>query len=415
MLRVLTPIALGLLFSACAEPEPRAVLPGDLLISQLYMTGAVPSGGTERYFSDQFIELVNTTGDPLDLSGLRIGDVYGAAGEINPGMQPDSFRERRPDEVVMSSVWRFPDGAHVDPGMTVAIAHDGTNHRPFSDVDLSAAAFETYVGDSERDDDHPTVPNMESVVYNGGFDWLLTVFGPSVVLFDATTELSEVAGARALPAVPISAVFDGVETLMDEDSAAFKRLPDAIDSGFAWSDGPYTGVSLHRRATDGEWQDTNDSSADFERGEPMLTQVLTEGQVTGTPTVQLGTGTAAYETLEEGDTIELVAGIQGGWHVDATVACEGVEPDGVTLAYDAVSVEGERVSFTTQALLASESVLDTEPGWQRVGDRIVFDIGDPSDVVGQTVIVRVTATLGQASWSDELSVVVADDDPQAHP
>ena len=44
----------------------------------------------------------------------------------------------------------------------------------------------------------------------------------------------------------LTAVIDGVDTLMDADSEAFKRLPDAIDAGFAWHDGPYTGTALHR-------------------------------------------------------------------------------------------------------------------------------------------------------------------------
>ncbi len=406
----------GWLIAGCSADEPlpaRAVLQGDLLISQLYTTGAAPSGGTDHYFSDQFIELVNTTEDPLDLSGLRVADVYGAAGEINTGMLPDSFRNEQPDNVVMSTVWRIPDGARVEPGGTVVIAHDGTNHRPFSEVDLSAAAFESYVADSERDDDHPTVPNLESVVYNGGFDWLITVFGPSVVLLDADTPLSEVRALRSgvLPTAPLDAVLDGVDTLMDAESEAFKRLPDAVDAGFAWADGPYTGVALHRRQTNGVWQDTNNSSDDFERDVPQPTQTVSSGNVTGTPRITLGTGTTSFDGLSDGDTVELVAGIQGGWHIDLAVQGEGVDPSGVTLVYDAVRSDGERVSFITQATLQEGSVLDADPGWLRVGDRVVLDIDDPNDVVGETVIVRVTATLDQASWSDERSVQIGVDSP----
>ena len=71
------------------EVPARAPLQGELLISQLYTSGAAPAGGTDHYYSDQFIELVNTTTDPLDLSGVRIADVHGSAGAINPGMTPD--------------------------------------------------------------------------------------------------------------------------------------------------------------------------------------------------------------------------------------------------------------------------------------------------------------------------------------
>ena len=97
-----------------APIEARPPLAGELLISQLYTSGAAPAGGTDHYFSDQFIELVNAVDVPLDLSGIRIANVYGMAGAINPGSDPDSFREERPDEVVMSTVWRLPVGT--EPG-----------------------------------------------------------------------------------------------------------------------------------------------------------------------------------------------------------------------------------------------------------------------------------------------------------
>lgn len=263
-------------FGCAAEvPELPARLPlqGDLLISQLYTSGALPASGTDHYFSDQFIELVNASSDPLDLSGIRVADVFGSAGVINPGMVPDSFRDERPDEVVMSSVWRLPDDSRLEPGEALVIAHDGGNHRPFSDLDLSSAGFEAYVETSGQDEDYPTVANLESVVFNGGYDWLMTVFGPSVVVLDAASSLDEQPGPFGpLPTAPIDAVFDGIDTLMDGDSVAFKRLPDAVDAGFAWVDGPYTGTALHRRRVDGVWQDTDDSSADFEVGAPHRTE-----------------------------------------------------------------------------------------------------------------------------------------------
>ena len=140
---------------------------GDLLISQLYTSGAEPAGGTDHYFSDQFIELVSTSSDPLDLSGVRIANVFGAAGAINQGTLPDSFREERPDEVVMSSVWRLPADTRLEPGEFLVVAHDGGNHRPFSDLDLSSASFEAFVEGSERDEDYPTVANLESVCSTG--------------------------------------------------------------------------------------------------------------------------------------------------------------------------------------------------------------------------------------------------------
>jgi len=410
---MIRPAAAVVLLSACgSEPvvPARPPLAGELLVSQLYTSGAAPAGGTDHYFSDQFVELVNAAEVPLDLSGVRLADVFGSAGEINPGMAPDSFRDELPDQVVMSSVWRLPPGVHLEPGATLVIAHDGSNHRPFSTIDLSSAAFEAFVETSGRDDDHPTVENLESVVFNGGFDWLMTVFGPSVVLLDADAPLAEVEGPFGpLPTVSADAVLDGVDTVMDEDSGAFKRLPDSIDRGFAWADGPYTGTALHRRQAGGVWQDSGDSSADFVVGPPEPSQPAESDGVFGEPRVELGVGYAAWEPIANGDSVELVAGIQGGWHLDVALWLDGFGPGGVTVVYDAVDSDARRVSFLTQAVLNEQSVIEAEQGWHRVGDRIVLDIEGPEDVVGSTLILRATATLGEQSWSDERRVVVVDE------
>ena len=404
--------ALALLLAACAsaapEPEPIPLRPpavGDLLVTELYTSGAPPAGGTDHYFSDQFIELVNTTDGPLDLSGVLIADVEGSAGEINPGMSPDSFRRSHPELVVMSSVWRLPDGVQLAPGAALVLAHDGTNHRPFSSIDLSGADFEAFVEDSERDDDSPTVANLEAVTFTGGFDWQMTVFGPSVVVLAADAELGEVQG---LPSAPVAAVLDGVDTVMDADSRRFKRLPDAVDTGFAFHEGPYTGTSLHRKRAGEGWQDTNDSSADFEVGAPDPARPEASDGVFGTPVIALGTGTGTFVPLADGAEVELVAGPQGGWHLDVAVAFDGFGPGGVELVYDALDTTAAPVSFVTRAELTPASVLEADAGWHRFGDRVVLDIPDPDAVVGQDVVLRVTAALDGQTWSDERTVRVVD-------
>lgn len=397
-----------LLALACGPGPAEPPLPGELLISQLYTSGASPAGGADHYFSDQFIELVNAADHPLDLAGVRIADVFGAAGEINAGMRPDSFAESHPDQVVMSTVWAIPAGARLEPGEHLLIAQDGTNHRPFSTVDLSGAAFEAFVADSERDDDHPTSANLESVVYNAGYDWLMTVFGPSVVVLDASAPLTEVDGPFGpLPAAPVEGVLDAVETLMDAESAAFKRLPPAVDAGFAWVAGPYTGEALHRvRAGEG-WQDSADSGADFVVGPPAPARPEATGAIYGEPRLELGTGTQAWAPLAEGAEIPLIAGPQGGWHLDVGACVAGMDPSGVQLVYEALTEDAERISFVTQATLDARSVLSAEDGFYRVGDRVVLDIAAADEVLAQAVILRVTAALEGQTWSDERRVVVA--------
>ncbi|MBJ94949.1 MAG: hypothetical protein CMP23_10830 [Rickettsiales bacterium] len=405
---LLTSIAAGCVSDVSQTPA-RAPLPGELLISQLYTSGALPAGGTDHYFSDQFVELVNVASVPLDLSGVRLADVFGSAGEINPGMVPDSFRDERPDEVVLSSVWALPNGTRLEPNQVLVIAHDGGNHRPFSDLDLSSADFEAYVESSQGDEDYPTVANLESVVFNGGLDWLMTVFGPSVVLLDALSPLDQQAGPFGpLPVVSVDAVLDGIDTLMDSESAAFKRLPELVDSGFAWVEGPYTGTALHRRRVDGLWQDTNDSSVDFAVGDPQPTRPFEADGVFGEPFVQLGGGAFSWEPREPGEDMELVAGSQGGWHLDVSLWFGGFGPGGVQLSYEAVDGAATRVSFPTQAELYEASVVPADEGWYRFGDRIVLDIQAPEEVLGEELILRVTAALEEQTWSDEVRVRVVD-------
>ncbi len=388
-----------------ADPVPPA--PGELLIEELYTSGAVPAGGTDHYFSDQFVELVNAAAFPLDLAGVTIGDAVGLAGAINPGNVPNSYRGSHPNRVVLANAWRIPDGVVLEPGGRLLIAHDGVNHRPFSTIDLSGADLEAWV-DSGNDLDSPTADNLEPLLFTGGFDWLMTVFGPSVVVLAAD------AGSRDLDGYLSAAaedVLDGVDTLMDAGSGDFKRLPDAVDVGFAFTDGPYTGQSLHRKRDGQGWQDTNDSGADFEVGPPDPGLPPEVGAAGYGAWIELGTGTTTFAPVTDGQALELVAGPLGGWHLDVALRFGCFGPDGIALAYEALDDGANPVSFVTRTTLTSESVLPDGMDWIRLGDRVVLDVSGPDDVVGTELVLRVTAELGGQTWSDERLIVVADDEP----
>lgn len=391
--------------------EP-AVTPveGQLLIEEVYYSGASPNQGADHYFSDQFVELVNASDVPLDLSGVMVGDTYGTAGAINPGSSPNSYANSRPNDVVLDSVWRIPDGTRLEPGEHFVLAHDGTNHRPFSDIDLSGSHLEAFVAASARDIDYPTVANAESVLFNGGFDWLVPVFGASLVVISADAPSESIAGPFGdLFAFPTDAVLDGVDALMDLDSAAFKRLPESVDRGYGSASGTYVGLSLHRRETEDGWQDTNDSSADFVVGFPAPTPRavdLLPGE--GDSFVELGTGVTGFEALAEGGDIELVAGFQGGWHVDAAVRFGGFSPTGVTLFYEALAPNAEPLSLITSAGLSPSRVIVDDGAFVRVGDRVVFRVDDGNTLIGQTIVLRVVAEVDGATIADERELVVVD-------
>ncbi len=253
-----------------APDAPAPVSPhGRLVVDEVYFTGSPPFGGAEHYFSDQFIAIYNASDERVAAGGLLVGDVFGVAGEINPGDAPHGLADDL-DHVYMQNLWRIPgapDDVIIEPGERLVIAQDGTNHNPFSTVDLSGADFETFVAESDKDDDYPTVENLELLHYNAGFDWLISVFGASVVI----ASLEDSSGVEeyehegwTLVRLPVASVVDGVDIVMDAESDTFKRLPSTVDRGFTFASGTYTGEAALRRRSEGRPVDTDDSSADFE-------------------------------------------------------------------------------------------------------------------------------------------------------
>ena len=257
---------------------------GGLVIKEVYYTASqTPSGG--NYFSDQFVEIYNNSTDTLYLDSLCIADIHGNSGLINPTSLPTPFNTDNANSYA-NSIWRISGTGRqrpLGPGKSIVIAQDGVNHKdptlnPNSPVDLSNADWETYnERPDNRDADAPGVPNLDRVYFTGGFDWLLPVFGPSVIIFKADfASLAQVpipgANPTTLPRIkiPNNIIIDGVEFLRDGTSAGFKRLPAALDAGFSFADATYNKQSLRRKTSvtiNGRrvLQDNNNTTADFEK------------------------------------------------------------------------------------------------------------------------------------------------------
>ncbi|MGY4385763.1 hypothetical protein ACVWYN_002809 [Pedobacter sp. UYP24] len=254
---------------------------GSLLIKEVYYNGSrTLTGGT--YFSDQFVEIYNNSTDVIYLDGLYIADLYGNSGLINPTSDATPYKNDK-DNSYASNVWRIPGTGKQYPlavGSSIIIAQDGVNHQeatlnPNSPVDLSKADFETYnERPDNRDADAPSVPNLEKTYFTGGFDWLLTVFGPGLVIFraDDFTKLEKVAipGSTQDPRIkiPNALVIDAFEALKDANSAGYKRVPVALDAGFVFAADTYNMESFRRKVSttiNGRvvLQDTNNSGNDF--------------------------------------------------------------------------------------------------------------------------------------------------------
>ena len=197
----------------------------------------------------------------IDIGGMGLGDVHGLAGEINSGYGPNSFASDE-ENIYFSNMWQIPtDSEHrlIEPGGCIKIAQNAADHSPYSTLSHFDAHFETYVEISERDKDDPIVENLSSVFYSAGFDWLITVFGPTIVIVDAAAIADgtvQTIQGNELWVTPSEHVIDSMEALMDEDSEAYKQLPSSIDSGFQHASGTYTGESVRRVKEDGQWIDT---------------------------------------------------------------------------------------------------------------------------------------------------------------
>lgn len=132
------------------------------------------------------------------------------------------------------------------------------------------------------------------------------------------------------------------------------------------------------------------------------------------PKVELGTGVTTFVPIRDGDALELVAGSQGGWHIDVTTRLFGVRaselPD-VLLRYETRRA-GERVSLRAEVQLSERRVFEEIPDQQyvRLGDFVQFDINGPLDVVGDTFDVTLTAEIGDLVLTDTRTIVVVDND-----
>ena len=257
---------------------------GGLVIKEVYYTASrTPSGGT--YFSDQFIEIYNNATDTLYLDSLCIADAFGNSGLINPTSLPTPFVSEN-SSVYVSNVWQIPGTGKtfpLAPGKSIVIAQDGVNHKdptlnPASPVDLSTADWETYnERPDNRDADAPAVPNLTRVYFTGGFDWLITVFGPGIIIYKAPfASLQQVAIPGASPTtaprikVPNNVIIDAFEALKDGSSSTYKRIPTGLDAGFVFADDTYNKQSFRRKTSttiNGRrvLQDNNNSTSDFEK------------------------------------------------------------------------------------------------------------------------------------------------------
>ncbi len=255
---------------------------GGLVLKEIYY-----SGSPSFYYYDQFYEIYNNSTDTLYADSLCIGDVVGNP-YLSASSKPSGFLSDA-GHIYFINIWMVPGTGKtypIAPGKSIIIAETAMNHKtdpagnPESPVNLGTPVgdFETYYETSGRDTDNPAVPNMIQVYVATPtmFDWLTTVFGPSIAIFRHPDPASlprftepGSTSTRTYPQLPVAHVIDAVDAVSNENASAFKRLPAALDAGFTFCSGSYVKESVRRKVKttlNGRriLQDTNNSTQDFE-------------------------------------------------------------------------------------------------------------------------------------------------------
>ncbi|MBW2960536.1 DUF4876 domain-containing protein [Mesonia aestuariivivens] len=309
---------------------------GDLVFKQIYFSGSDVTRGA--IYRDQFVEIHNNSNKTIYLDGLYFAQVKGQNSisstirDYNlPNGQYDwsqSINQQDPENantayVYAEEVLQIPGSGEEYPllsGKSVIIAATAINHKsPLGDevdgvedpsltVDLSQAPFEAYYQDYfassgsnglSSDIDNPNSTNLNILFKTfKGKDLILDANGrEALVIFRTTEEQYQAINTVPLPSinddnfsddtstymqVPVQYVLDGVE-LQNTNTAKPKppRLPNSVDAGeIATISGRYSSESVIRKVQsekDGKvfYQDTNNSSNDFEVSNKPIVEITT--------------------------------------------------------------------------------------------------------------------------------------------
>lgn len=279
-----------------------------LVFKEIYYCGSRPKAGGV-YFRDQFYEIYNNSAEIQYLDGVYFANLTPGKATTRLPVWPETdggnyaYGER---------VWKFPGNGTeypLNPGESCVISQFAANHQldiynPQSPIDGSSSEFEFNMNNPNFPDQEAY--DMQHVFYQGKAEmgsmpqYLTAVFGGAYVIFRVpegetwdpvndenmkTTDLSKPNSTTYYAKIPIKYVLDAVEAVDNESMVKAKRMPGVLDAGITWVGATYCSLGVARRlSTDDEgnpiireetgtyiYQDTNNSTNDFERGvAPML-------------------------------------------------------------------------------------------------------------------------------------------------
>lgn len=235
-----------------------------LIFKEIYYCGSRPEKGGV-YFRDQFYEIYNNSADILYLDGIYFANLTPGTATTKLPIWPEADGN---NYAYGERVWKFPGFEF------------NMNNPNFPDQ----AAYD-----------------MQHIFYQGKAEmgsipqYLTSVFGGAYVIFRVpegeawdpvndenmkTTDLSKPNSNVYYAKIPIKYVLDAVEAVNNESKMNAKRVPGVLDAGITWVGATYCGLGIARKlSTDEEgnpiireetgtyiYQDTNNSTDDFERG-----------------------------------------------------------------------------------------------------------------------------------------------------
>lgn len=274
-----------------------------LIFKEIYYCGSRPAAGGV-YFRDQFYEIYNNSPEVLYLDGIHFANLTPSIATTTLPKWPD---EDGNNYAYAERVWKFPGNGTdypLAPGESCVISQFAANHQldiynPQSPIDGSSSEFEFNMNNPNFPD-QPAY-DMQHVFYNGKAEmgtipqYLTSVFGGAYVIFrvnegdtwdpvnDAnmkTTDLNKPNSQTYYAKIPIEYILDAVEAINNESMMNAKRIPGVIDAGITWVGETYCGLGVTRKLSTDEagnpivreetgtymYQDTNNSTDDFERG-----------------------------------------------------------------------------------------------------------------------------------------------------
>ncbi|MEO0326150.1 MAG: hypothetical protein AAF447_24590 [Myxococcota bacterium] len=129
------------------------------------------------------------------------------------------------------------------------------------------------------------------------------------------------------------------------------------------------------------------------------------------PRVIIGLGLTEFEATEDEAPAELVAGPQGGFHVDYGFRFENLDPEGLRVVLRGFDADtGEELTESVDRTLTARRVLDRGDHLIRLGDRLVFLSRCTPNLIGRRLRAEavVAEANGGAMASDSLIVEVVD-------